>query len=75
MRLDVVVLGSQNEDMKQTVCQLESQWDMLQRIVAEENERKAMLEAEEEEEEGETNKEKGGTTNNNKKKTKLIQRK
>ena len=59
MRLDVVVLGSQNEDMKQTLCQLESQWDMLQRMVAEENERKAMLEAEEEEE-GETNKEKGG---------------
>ena len=59
MRLDVVVLGSQNEDMKQTLCQLESQWDMLQRMVAEENERKAVLEAEEEEE-GDTNKEKGG---------------
>jgi len=65
MRLDVVVLGSQNEDMKQTVCQLESQWGMLQRMVAEENERKAMLEAEEEG--GEANEEKGGTTNNNKK--------
>jgi len=58
MRLDVVVLGSHNEDMKQTVCQLESQWDMLQRMVAEENERKAML-LEAEEEDGETNKEKG----------------
>jgi len=66
MRLDVVVFGSQNEDMKQTVCQLESQWDMLQRMVAEENERKAMLDAEEEE--GETNKEKGDTANNNNKK-------
>ena len=61
MRLDVVVLGSQNEDMKQTVCQLESQWDMLQRMVVEENERKAMLL--EAEEEGETNKEKGGINN------------
>jgi len=65
MRLDVVVLGSQNEDMKQTVCQLESQWDMLQRMVIEENERKAIL-LEAEEEGGET-KEKGDTTNNNKK--------
>ena len=63
MRLDVVVLGSQNEDMKETVCQLESQWDMLQRMVAEENERKTMLL--EAEEDGGTNKEKGG--NNNKK--------
>ena len=62
MRLDVVVLGSQNEDMKQTLCQLESQWDMLQRMVTEENERKAaILEAEED---GETN-EKGDTTINN----------
>ena len=27
-RLDIVVLGSQCEDMKETLVQLESQWDM-----------------------------------------------
>ena len=45
-RLDIVVLGSQCEDMKETLVQLESQWEMLQKLLAEDAER-TKLEGEE----------------------------
>ena len=46
-RLDIVVLGSQCEDMKETLVQLESQWDMLQKLLAEDAERSKLEEEEE----------------------------
>jgi len=73
MRLDVVLLGSQQDEARSTLAKLEQDWEMLQKLLLAEQAKKEQREEEERMKKGKEKEEtNGGNTNNNKQQPKFT---